>query len=203
MLWREIEEVWWRCAGGRLNRADEAGGEGEEGADKLEDASHYDAHQAEGEKQQPDEGVEDEREQGCGPADEEEDQEEEKLHGVGLPFFGLYAGAVRVVPWINYRVAAIRSRTVAIFPDSISETSTPYTRYSLDSSEQFVNVQVHFKIPKAGFIRNESSFKLEDTADEIVQQRRMSVDPILWGKLDHSRRFFGGIHLSILPVAGG
>lgn len=71
---------------GRLNGADHAGGEGEEGADELEYAADYDAHQAEGQEDEPDEGVEDEREQGCRPAEDEEDQEEEKLHGSWLPF---------------------------------------------------------------------------------------------------------------------
>ena len=65
-----------------LDGTDEAGGEGEDGANQLEDASDDNAQQAEGEKDQPDKGVEDQGEHGCGPAEDEEDQEEEKIHGV-------------------------------------------------------------------------------------------------------------------------
>ena len=80
---------WLGCGRlcGGLNRSEDAGGEGEEGGDELEDATDYESDEAEGEKDEPDERVEDQREQGCGPADDEEDQEEEKLHGGGgLPF---------------------------------------------------------------------------------------------------------------------
>jgi hypothetical protein len=65
-----------------LDGTDQACGEGEDGADELEDASDDDAEHAEGEKDQPDKGVEDQGEQGCGPAEDEEDQKEEKLHWV-------------------------------------------------------------------------------------------------------------------------
>src|SRR6202041_3199392 len=69
-----------------LDGTDEAGGEGEDGANQLEDASDDNAQQAEGEKDQPDKGVEDQGEQGYGPAEDEQDQQEEKLHGVAAAF---------------------------------------------------------------------------------------------------------------------
>ena len=65
-----------------LDGAEDAGGEGEDRGDELEYAAYYDAYQTEGEEHQPDEGVEDDREEGRGPADYQEDQEEEKLRGV-------------------------------------------------------------------------------------------------------------------------
>ena len=64
----------------------------------LKYATDYDAEQAEGEEDEPDERVKDEREQGYGPAEDEEDQEEEKLHGSWLPFCLLYAAAGWLVP---------------------------------------------------------------------------------------------------------
>ena len=88
-------------AGDLLDGAEDAGGEGEEGGDELEDTADNDADEAKGKKDQPDERVEDQREESRGPADDEEDQEEEKLHGVWLPFFGLYAGGGVVVPWLG------------------------------------------------------------------------------------------------------
>ena len=47
-----------------LDGADHAGGEGEERADELEYAADHDADQTEGQQDQPDEGVEDQSEQG-------------------------------------------------------------------------------------------------------------------------------------------
>ena len=85
-------------AGDLLDGAKDAGGEGEEGGDELEDTADNDADQAKGKKDQPDERVEDQREEGRGPADDEEDQEEEKLHGACLPFFGLHAVRGAMVP---------------------------------------------------------------------------------------------------------
>jgi len=85
---------------GTLDRPDRACGEAEDSADELEDAADHDAQQAEGQEEEPDNREEDKREQGCGPADDEEDQEEEKLHGWWLPFFRVYAGDVAEVPWL-------------------------------------------------------------------------------------------------------
>jgi len=64
----------------RLDAAESPGGEGEERADELEYAADHYADQAEGEQDQPDERVEDYRDNGGRPADDEKDQEEKQFH---------------------------------------------------------------------------------------------------------------------------
>ena len=62
-----------------LNRSERADGEVEDCGDEGEGASDYDAYQAEGEQDEPDEWVKDQRGEGEGPAEEGEDQEEEEV----------------------------------------------------------------------------------------------------------------------------
>ena len=80
-----------------LDGAENAGGQGEEGGDEFEGAFDNDADQAEGQKEEPDDGVEDQRGKGERPADNEENEEEEKFdHSVFL--MSGYAGVSRKVP---------------------------------------------------------------------------------------------------------
>ncbi len=53
----------------------------------------------EGEQDQPDEGEEDQRDQGRGPAKDEKDQEEEKLHGGGCLSRGYTQRGRGWFPW--------------------------------------------------------------------------------------------------------
>jgi len=64
-----------------LGAAEDSGGEGEKGADEFENTADYDAYEAEGKEDQPDEGVEDDGDESGGPADDEEDEEEKQFHG--------------------------------------------------------------------------------------------------------------------------
>lgn len=94
-----------------LNGAEDAGWEGEDRADELEDSADHEADEAEGEQDEPDKRVEDQREQSRGPADDEQDQEEEKLHGVVASFLlrctqGRGCGfpwLVWVLFWVSFR----------------------------------------------------------------------------------------------------
>ncbi len=62
-----------------LDGAEEAAGEVEECGDQLECAADYEADEAEGQQNQPDQWVEEECGEREGPADYEKDQEEQKL----------------------------------------------------------------------------------------------------------------------------
>ena len=72
----------WRQEGLGLDAADGSGGEREEGGDEVEGAADDDSDETEGEQDEPDEGIENDCGHGDGPADDEENEEEEKLdHG--------------------------------------------------------------------------------------------------------------------------
>ncbi len=71
-----------RAWAARLRGAEDAGRKEEDGSDEREGSGDGEADEAEGEKDEPDEGVEDQGDEGDGPAGDEEDAEEEKLdHG--------------------------------------------------------------------------------------------------------------------------
>jgi hypothetical protein len=60
----------------RLDGTENAGGQREERADELKYTADGDANDAKGKKDEPDEGIEDERQERHWPADDEEDAEE-------------------------------------------------------------------------------------------------------------------------------
>jgi hypothetical protein len=68
----------------RLDGAKEAAGEVEECGDELEGAADYDADEAEGQEDEPDQRVEEECGERKGPADYEKDEEEQKLEHWGV-----------------------------------------------------------------------------------------------------------------------
>jgi len=59
------------CPASATGASEHAGRETEERAEKLEHAIHRDAQEAEGEKEQPDNRIEDERQKGDRPAEDE------------------------------------------------------------------------------------------------------------------------------------
>ncbi len=69
----------------RLDGADDAGGERDEGGYELEGSTYGNADHAEGEQDQPDQRVEAESDERYRPAHDEEDAEDQKLHG-SVPF---------------------------------------------------------------------------------------------------------------------
>ena len=63
----------------RLDGAEHAAGKVEERGDEFEGAADYDAYEAEGQQNQPDERIQQERDQGDGPADDQEETEEQEF----------------------------------------------------------------------------------------------------------------------------
>jgi hypothetical protein len=69
-----------------LDGSEHAAGEREECGDEVECASDDDAYETEGQKEKPDEGKENERGEGQGPAKKGEETEEQKIeHRVSFP----------------------------------------------------------------------------------------------------------------------
>jgi len=56
-----------------LNGANDADGQGDDGADELEDSADGDAQDAEGNEEEPHDRIGDERQESQGPAENEED----------------------------------------------------------------------------------------------------------------------------------
>jgi hypothetical protein len=63
-----------------LNGADEARGEGDDGADEFERSAHRNADQAERQQDHPDDRIEHDRNQRSGPADYKQNTQEQELH---------------------------------------------------------------------------------------------------------------------------
>jgi hypothetical protein len=72
-----------------LNGAEDSGGEGDECADKFERSAYRDADNAEGQQDQPDDRVKEQRGQGHRPADDKQDAEDQELHRFVFPSHGL------------------------------------------------------------------------------------------------------------------
>jgi len=67
-----------------LDRAYNSCWEREDGCDEIENAFDDNADQTEGKKHQPDERIKAQREQRCWPANNQEQTEEDELHGMRL-----------------------------------------------------------------------------------------------------------------------
>jgi hypothetical protein len=68
----------------RLDGAEQAAGKVEERGDEFEYAADCEADEAEGKQDQPDQRIEQEREQRQGPADDEKNAEQQELEHKGL-----------------------------------------------------------------------------------------------------------------------
>ena len=64
-----------------LATAQDPGREHEQGCDQLEDALHGDAHQPEGQQQQPDDGIQEQQRNSQRPAQHKKDEPKENTHG--------------------------------------------------------------------------------------------------------------------------
>src|SRR5436305_6036308 len=77
-------------ASGRFRAAEQAGRQEEQRLQKREDRLEGDPQQPERQRQEPDQGIEDQRQQGQRPADDEEEQPDEKLEHAARASFALW-----------------------------------------------------------------------------------------------------------------